>query len=106
MSNCSEEKYFLQRKRTPSFLEADFAIFVMCSLQDKLDATCTPKILIELRGSISLSSKVRTISGGVEEREMGINCVLEALKLTRLSVPHWEMLTKSEFKESERVVLD
>ena len=49
--------------------------------------------------------KVRTISEGVVEREMGINCVLEALNLTKLSVPHWDILTKSALIEFERVFL-
>ena len=55
---------------------------------------------------MSLLSKVRSISEGVEEREMCINCVLEILNFTRLSAHQWGMLTKTEFIESERVVQD
>ena len=40
------------------------------------------------------------------KREKWTNLVLEALSFSRLSVPYWEMLTKSEFKESEMIIRD
>ena len=50
-------KYCLHRKRIPNFLEVDLAIWTIWSLQDELEDIWRPKMLIESRGKISLSSK-------------------------------------------------
>ena len=53
-------------------------------------------MLIELRGGISLFSKMTGKLGGVLDKETIKSCVLEVLNLTKLQVPHSEMLCKSE----------
>ena len=54
-----------------------------------------PKMLIELRGVISLSSKMIG-KLGVLDKEIVKSCVLKVLNLTKLWVPHSDMLCKSE----------
>ena len=56
--SSDEEKKLRHLKRTPNFLEADFAMDSMWFLQDKLLLISKPKILIELRGAISTFSKL------------------------------------------------
>ena len=53
-------------------------------------------MLIELRGGISLSSKMTGKLEGILDKEIVRSCVLEVLDLTKLRVPHSEMLYKSE----------
>ena len=53
-------------------------------------------MLIELSGGISLSSKMIGKLEGVLDKEIVKSCVLEVLNLTKLRVPHSEMLCKSE----------
>ena len=53
-------------------------------------------MLIELSGGISLSSKMIGKLEGVLNKEIVKSCVLEVLNLTKLWVPHSEMLCKSE----------
>ena len=53
-------------------------------------------MLIELRGGILLSSKMIGKLEGVVEKEIVKSCVLEVLNLTKLQVPHSEMLCKSK----------
>ena len=53
-------------------------------------------MLIELRGGISLSSKMTGKLEGVLDKEIVKSCVLEVLNLTKLQVPYLEMLCKSE----------
>ena len=90
-------KNFLHRKSTPNFLEADLAIWTMWFRQDKLEAISIPKILIEVRGLITLLSKIISKSEGSVEREIGSNCVLVELKFTRFSIPQPEIRSRSEF---------
>ena len=49
-------------------------------------------MLIELKDGISLSSKVIGYLEGVLEKEIFKSCVLQVLDLTKLQVPHSEML--------------
>ena len=58
LNNWAEIKYCLHQRRTPNFFETDLAIWTIWSLQHKLEDIWSPKILIELRGGISLSSKM------------------------------------------------
>ena len=51
---------------------------------------------IELRGGISLCSKMIGQLEGVIDIEIVKSCVFEVLNLTKLWVPHLEMLCKSE----------
>ena len=51
---------------------------------------------IELRGGISLSSKMIGLLKGVLDKEIVKSCVLDMLNLIKLQVPHSEMLCKSE----------
>ena len=53
-------------------------------------------MLIELRGEISPSSKITGLLKGVLDKEIVKSFVLEVLNLTKLRVPHSEMLCKSE----------
>ena len=53
-------------------------------------------MLIELRGGILLSSEMIGQLEGVLDKEIVKSCVLEVLNLTKLRVPHSEMLCKSE----------
>ena len=66
------------------------------SFQDKLEEICTPKIFIDERGSIELSSNKIWGSEEFVEREIGRNCVLEALTLTKFWVPHSDIFSRSE----------
>ena len=53
-------------------------------------------MLIELRGRISLSSKMIGKLEGELNKEIVKSYILEILNLTELRVPHLEMLCKSE----------
>ena len=53
-------------------------------------------MLTELRDGILLSSKMIGELEGVLDKEIVKSCVLEVLNLTKLRVPHSEMLCKSE----------
>ena len=90
-------KTFLQRKSTPYFLEVDLAIWIMWFHQHKFEAISTPKILIELRGLITLLSKIISKLEGSVETEIASNWVLVKLKLTKLSLPHPKLHSRSEF---------
>ena len=53
-------------------------------------------MLMELIGEISLSSKTIGWLEEVLDKDIVKSCVLEVLNLTKLRVPHSEMLCKSE----------
>ena len=65
-----------------------------------------PKILIVGKGSITLSSKQTNKSEELEEREIGMNFVLEALNLTKFIIPQSEILFRSELIAEDKAIRD
>ena len=58
-------------------------------------------MLMELRGSRELFSKVILKSEGVVDREIGRNWVLDELNLTKFCLPQPEILSRSELRDIE-----
>ena len=65
-----------------------------------------PKILIVREGSITLLSRQTNKSEELEEREIGMNFVLEALNLTKFIIPQSEILFRSELIAEDKEIRD
>ena len=78
----------------------------ICCFQDKSLEILIPKIFTVGEGSITSLSKQTNKSEEFEEREIGMNFVLEALNLTRFVLPQSKILFRSELIELDKDMRD